>query len=222
MISKIVPVVVGFFLIVHLNYSSASLVYDNGESSWSGATNIYGRVVADDFVLSQDTFLTGVSMDLWLFPTYDVSNLAGMSWWIFENNNGDPGSVVQYGNVQNPAPSYVGVHLSGTVNFWTLFFEFGNDLPLNRDTVYWLGLGVFNQAGTVSWSNSPVTGFDEAVSDAGTLDNWEHNSNPLLDTAFRLYGNPVPVPSAVMFFATGLVWFFGLNAKFDKNQTRKY
>jgi len=213
---RIMSSCIGIFLLMQMSTVSAVLLYDNGDSAWSGATTIsWGGVGSDDFILTQDASLAGVSVDIWVSSSYDISNFEGMNWWVFDNNNGDPGNIINSGSSQNSMLTFVDIHHSGNVEFWKLFFEFGKDIPLQKENTYWLALRTINHSDPISWSNSPVIGFDDAYSADGTFDNWEHTSNPAVDHAFSLYGNPVPAPPAILFFSTGLVWLFGV-------KTRKY
>jgi hypothetical protein len=213
---RIISSCIGIFLLMQMSAASATLLYDNGVSSWSGASNISNWVTADDFILNQDASLIGVSIDIWVSSSYDISNFGGMNWWVFDNNNDDdPGNIIYSGNSQNSVPTFIDVSSTGVVNFWKLFFELGEEVSLQKDNTYWLALRLSNLSDPISWSNSPVIGFNDAESFGGTFDNWEHASNPLVDKAFSLYGKPVPVLPTIVFFSTGLVWLFGA-------KTRKY
>ena len=205
---RLIAVVV-FGVMLTSNICSAEMVYDNGASLWNGAISLSTYVGADDFELSSEVLtVNGASVDLWVnSTTFDFSSpdFGGMNWWIFGDNSGDPGAIIANGTSQNPLATHVETHSSG-VEFWDLYFDLGTDVSLAANTTYWFGMGLTNTSDPISWSNSVLSGVNNAESLVAALPsfNWTHSTNGGNDLAFELHGTVVPVPGAFLLGMLGL------------------
>ena len=195
-------------------------LYDNGQSSWSGASGfgyVTIDVLADDFVLDVQSTIDSATVDLWLAKEMDPIN-GDIQWWLFNDNNGDPGAITDSGYGTNLSSTHVGQHpANDNVQFWTLAFNFDHGVSVKANNSYWFGLSI-QDLGNVGWSNSLTKGYNDARSPNGTFDNWEHTSSSNSDMSFKLYGEPVPEPATMLLFGAGLAGLVGYRRRQAKKK----
>ena len=163
------------------------VVYNNGDSLWDGASSIVDWVVADDFSLENDTTLTGASVDLWYNSTTFDYFSGPIYWFILDDNDGLPGTIVAQGPGIKSSPTYIGPHSSGNTHKWRLAFNFENEIPLKANRTYWFGLFARDQEiGEVYWSDTWANGYNDARSQDGKY--WQQDSSTSRNPAFRLIG----------------------------------
>jgi hypothetical protein len=130
-------------------------VYESAPNDYSGGAEISLYIAADDFILGTDAVLTGASVD--------VSDGIGggtrwdgtVQWWIMMDNGGAPGTVIASGMGQNIRQVNLFTYPLGSREF-TVNFDFGQNIPVTRDTTYWLALHLqanYSSAG-VGWSHA--------------------------------------------------------------------
>ena len=171
---------------------------------------VYGTtdVLADDFVLDVQGTIDSATVDLWLAEGMDPIN-GNIQWWLFNDNNGDPGAITASGYGTNLSSTHIEQHHTNeNVQFWILAFNFDHGVSVKANTLYWFGLSI-QDLRNVWWSNSLTKGYNDARSQNGTFDNWEHTSSSNFDMSFKLYGEPVPEPATMLLFGTGLAGLAG-------------
>ncbi len=155
-----------------LRCSATTIIYDNGPSNLSDGANMSAYFVADDFVLSSNYNLEGVSWassaDSDPYPQY--SNL--VDWAILNDNSGSPGSIVTSGS-SSPTFTDTGSQILGTE-------EFQLSIPLNPSVAispgtYWLSLSVDpngNLTQGVYWDTTSATHGSVAMSSTSLSGPW--------------------------------------------------
>ena len=171
---------------------SASLLYDNGQGTQLGGSAIGHFLAADDFVLGTDANLTSASVDI-LERHHSVDGLwdGTVKWWILYDNGGEPGVVKASGTGQNISPS-----TPVFPPYFTVDFEFGQEVSVERYKTYWLVLHFQSDFDRVSvfWEFSSFTNNNISYS-GGELVNGAPDFNGMYggpgvyDKAFRLYGD---------------------------------
>jgi PEP-CTERM motif len=196
-----------------------TMIYDNGTFTPSGGNNITSTASADDF-----TFASTQTFDqarVWLMdtslPGNTIEQFSGtLSWFVYTNNAGKPGTVITSGTVSGASITTVdtGVDFSTTVGSFRVF-QF--DFPVSSTTLtagtYWFrvkenGLTAPNDGSQVFWLNSgSSTGFGtRADTNPVTPSTWIFN-NPT-DRAFQLLGSTTaPEPGTMALIAVGGMGF---------------
>jgi hypothetical protein len=208
-------VVLGLALACGGQQARAALVFDQSSvvATSSGALNISEYVIADDFTVSSTVTLTGLRV--WLVDargTADngvLDNFGGtLSWGIFANSAGSPGTLLASGFNATPVLTDTGFNGTGT-GVDVVIADLDLSGPTLAPSTYWLGLhegtwgSAYDGSSTVNsvifWYPTTV-GFGSTAhgnSDEVSLaDSWVDTE--FVNTAFRLSGDvvqPVPEPA---------------------------
>ncbi|MGI8924577.1 MAG: PEP-CTERM sorting domain-containing protein [Fimbriimonadales bacterium] len=175
--------------------ASAQLLYDNGPPNQASGNEMTQWLQAENFTLTGNATLGWIrfwTIEDSVFGSYD----GNVDWFVFDNNGGIPGSIVDSGSVTNPSKTFLQSGILGVFDEYVYDLDIA-DVALTGSTDYWLGLHVNVGYGsrreiyweTTSAGNAP-TGQE---SDGGTMNNWFGNGQ---EHAFELYG-PVPEPSTI-------------------------
>jgi hypothetical protein len=195
----IVPLTVMFLLtmVARADY----VVFDNGEPLIYGYGNgILDRIHAEDFELTQDAILT--KGHFW--------TLEGVIWdgtleyFIFDDDNGTPGTVISFGDGQSVVKNATG-RITPGADEYEYSFEFETPIDLDAGKTYWFGLHMdADYAGNsygITWSDSVAgLGYTCYESLGGTLDNWVDSG---IHRAFYL--EAVPEPATLSLFSLGVL-----------------
>lgn len=185
-------------MVLFSNSVFASVVYDNG-SFGSSANDISVQMVADDFKLSTDTLLTGVSFyafgDNGRYTPWDGT----IDYAIFRDGGNSPGKLLVSGKGQSVSRdvAFDWGYPYGEQFRFNLTFQ--DPVLASKDTIYWMGihLGSTYNYSRWYWNFTPAeSGGNSSSSFGGNLSNWTNWFNR--DRAFYLSGSPassVPEPS---------------------------
>jgi len=183
--------------------TNAEIVFDNGEPTiyTEVGNDVLGSLQADDFVLTQDIFLTGAHF--WTLEENAFAWDGTLEYFIFVNDNGAPGTIISTGDGQSIQKNATGEETPGATEY-EYSFEFETPVSLVSDSMYWFGLhlasGYPSDALWDIWWSPSVAGFGSTSfeSDGGTLDNWSDSG---IHRAFYLEG--IPEPATIFLLGVG-------------------
>jgi len=177
------------------------IVFDNGEPSiYSYGNDILRWLQTDDFILTENTILTGAH-----FWTQETDLWDGtLEYFIFADDSGIPGTIINSGDGQSVVKNATGGATPGSEEY-EYSFMFETPIDLGAGEIYWFGLhlasGYPSEAEYWPWSTS-VSGFGSTSfeSEGGTLDNWVNTG---IHRAFYL--EAVPEPGTLSLVALGIL-----------------
>ena len=95
--------ILGMSLVARADY----IVFDNGEPTVdTGGNDIWGWLQADNFVLAENTILTGAHF--WTHERDDRIWDGTLEYFIFADNGGIPGTIINSGDGQNIQKNTIG------------------------------------------------------------------------------------------------------------------
>ncbi|MBA3725772.1 MAG: PEP-CTERM sorting domain-containing protein [Armatimonadetes bacterium] len=174
--------------------ASAQLIYGNGPPDQQNGNEMTQWLQAENFNLSGNSTLGWIR-----FWTIEVPNAAydgNVDWFVFDNNGGIPGSIVDSGSVSNPSKTFLQSGILGSFDEYVYDLDIA-DVNLTGSTDYWLGLHINADYGSrrdIYWESGGGNAPTGQESDGGTMNNWSGNGT---EHAFELYG-PVPEPSSLV------------------------
>lgn len=180
-------------------------IYSNGLPNGSNGNEMTSWIQADDFTLTTSTNVVGIRF--WGIIGTGASYAGSISWRIYENNSGEPGSTVLHsGTFTGSGVGQGPVAIEGYTRYQ---FDIPTAFTLGAGT-YWLGLHNGDYTNTARaefyWettdANETASGReDESPFDSG---GWYNNGN---EHAFELLGESstsVPEPASISLLVVGI------------------
>ena len=165
-----------------------NMIFNGGGPNLVNAYEFTFWVEADDFEFPEHMVLTDVH--LWgcdLGTPWDGT----IEWWVFEDNAGSPGAIVDQGNGVLAGRTLTGEIIADTCDEYVMDFDLDHEVSLDGNVRYWLGLHMAPDFTTVNGDYWELTdnafGADGMTSLGGTFDNWEDFG---VRFAFFLTGHP--------------------------------
>jgi len=192
--------------------ASDPIVYDNMPSGYNpdGITSSqldtaypFNSQVADDFVLSGDFFITGMT---WVGGFFNGDPIEVPAWNLIMYN--DAGGTPTGGGLADPSVSAFFIAMPGVVNrvdngdgTFTWSTDFGSSIALTGGTTYWVAIQgehffppQYGQAASLDQvGNFATSGFPLLGTDYWTGLPYDGVS----DVAFQLHGVVIPTPGAL-------------------------
>jgi hypothetical protein len=185
----------------------AGVVFTNGSGVDTGnADNMSGFIEAENFQFGSTTQFTDVH-----FMAVNFNLLSGytgsVSWFIYSDNGGVPGSTLSSGNVAvTPADiGPAGGLLTGYEAYDMSFFI--TPFTATGGTAYWLGLHngpLSNTAGSFSWASATSGPRDAQALQAPYNGSWFADVQELYFQLTNDASGAVPEPSTFAIMAAGL------------------
>jgi len=184
-----------------------NIVFDNGGApdASSGFTLVDSQLMAEDFIINTDTFVTD-------FHFVSIGDPTNIVFTIYADAGGLPGAVLASGNPQNLVTSQI-----GTMFLWEVWFDLEDPFLAQAGVQYWFGLHSTNPSGATdgAWlfSNSGGFGSGTAHSSGVPPTTWTIQN---LDSWFQLSGHQaivggelLPIDSTALMLAglqSSAVW----------------
>ena len=191
-----------------VSVAPAQLLFSNGLSDQNNGNEMTQWLQAENFSAASNSSVE--SARFWsgdLSPsTWDGS----LTWWIFNDSGGAPGSVVATGAATNIVRTATGNTVFGSYTEYEWTFDL-TPTAVTGSVTYWFGLHAstdFNRDEIYWMTSSNGVGPAGHESDGGTLNNWSSNGS---EHAFELYG-AVPEPSTFVALA-GLAGLLAIRRK---------
>src|SRR5260370_3879454 len=207
MMRRAVSVAVLFLVIVCGVPAAAQILFDNGPPDFSSGFEMGLRVLADDFTLKAPS--TPKSVRFWSIESAQSSYNGSISWWIYSDGGGIPGSPIPgYTGSSQATRTYLGQGSnSAAPNEFLNEFDLGS-LPALAPGTYWLVLhnGPLsqNQYTCFAWAlaapNATPVSQQSTVVTGGfwtNISGWFTNGKQL---AFQILTDPVKVSRSKLNF----------------------
>jgi PEP-CTERM motif len=186
--------------------AAATIIYDNGGPNRDATDEVTEWVQAEDFSVASATTLAGAHFWTVEYGAWDGT----LTWYVFADNGGLPGSALATGNGINVVKTATGNTVFGGPQY-EYSFDFDNPLALTGGTAYWFGLHLSSDfdLDRIGWQLTlPGLGTYGAHSHLGTFDNWIGNGG---QHAFYLTDTSTAVPEPSTFVMLGAT-LLGLGA----------
>jgi hypothetical protein len=155
-----------------------TVIFDNGAPDQLNGGEVTQYVESEDFMVERPGILT--DCHFWTMEGYGI--WGGNPWdgtleyWIFANNGGWPGGIIDSGSGQNIVRT-----ATGGPSWFAYDFDMERPVPLVADNTYWLGLHLasdYNDRDEIYWETTTV-GWGAIGKDSlgGTFDNWSNVGN---------------------------------------------
>jgi len=149
------------------------LIFDGGGPNLVNAFDMTLWVQADDFEFTEDMVLSDVH--IWGCDR-DTPWDGTIEWWIFDDNAGSPGVIVDQGNGILVDRTFTGETVPTLCPEFVMDFDLDHDVSLDGNVRYWLGLHMaddFSTSDLVAWELTDNSfGSNKMESSGGTFDNW--------------------------------------------------
>ncbi|WP_309707667.1 PEP-CTERM sorting domain-containing protein [Armatimonas sp.] len=202
-----VQALIGAVALPHAAHAQ-TLIYTNGALSTGNAKNISSASIADDFVFSSTRSFDQVRV--WLMdtsaPNNTLNNFGGtLSWLIYNNNAGLPGTIFASGTTSAVTLTDTGLKFGSTFSIFQADFSVPSQ-TLTAGT-YWFRIrenGITDGADFTStfWMDSgSSTGFQTVAGNGVNPTTWGNNG--ATNRAFNFFASSAPEPGTLPFLALG-------------------
>ena len=118
-----------------------NVIFDGGRAAFESALVFQSplAIIADDFVLNEEVFLTDVHFDV----NQMVPDLLEFDFFIYDNDNGNPGSLIVQGSAVNVHRESFDPDAFGGESF-RYWFDLDPPVLLQADTIFWLRIDQTN------------------------------------------------------------------------------
>jgi len=144
-----------------------NIIYDNGLPDVTNSFRMENVIRADDFVLIEDKELTDVH--IWTREDPDAWD-GTIDWFVFEDNEGQPGTLVSSGNGILQQKDLLVDGGDGLSNY-SYDFDLDNPVLLQGGNTYWLGLHL----GQTFDADLPRVLWTQSFSGAGAFNHFSFN-----------------------------------------------
>jgi len=161
--------------------AGAAVIFDNGAPDQQNGNEATLWIQSEDFMVKQPEILT--DCHFWTLEGYGAP-YGGNPWdgtlqyWVFADNGGTPGAIIDSGSGQNIVKTGTGGTANGA-NEFVYDFDLQQPVPLAADSIYWLGLHLasdYQDGDQIFWeTTSQGWGSTGIESSGGTMDNWANN-----------------------------------------------
>jgi hypothetical protein len=194
--------------------ASAAVIFDNG-GPIAGGSEATGWVQADDFQLGGSATIAGAQIYIGGLPS-GIGNWDGtVSYFIFADNAGAPGTLLTSGAGQNISTTDTGMPWLNDASIFQVEFDLVSAFDAAAGTTYWFGIHLstdFNVDNIFWMDTDSATGNGQESRD-GTFDNWSSNGG--FERAFALFDDTtaVPEPGTLALFGSGLLGMTALRRR---------
>jgi hypothetical protein len=177
--------VLALFMQVAEATAGNTAIFDNGAPDQHKGNEVTQWVQSEDFMVEQPEILT--DCHFWTFEGAGAP-AGGNPWdgtleyWVFADNAGAPGAIIDSGLGQNKVRTGTGVIVLETYNEFAYDFDMERPVPLVAGNIYWLGLHLasdYTDRDEIYWetTNQGLGAFGSTgiESYGGTFDNWANN-----------------------------------------------
>jgi len=179
---KIFSILPAIALLVASPMAYGVIVYDNGGPDQENGNECTEWLQADNFQLASPATIGAAE-----FWTGEDGPWDGtLNWWIFNNDAGQPGSILASGAGAGVTKVATGTQLLFGVEY-KYDFSLAGVPTLAAGTTYWFGIHLSSDwnRDEIYWETTAPTSGNGHESDGGTMDNWGNNG---LEHAFNLSG----------------------------------
>lgn len=204
-------------LALAVQIAEAEVIFDNGGPDQQSGSEFTQWVQSEDFMVGQPPVnlmfvqpaILLTDCHFWTIEGYGT-NSGGNLWdgtleyWVFADNGGAPGAIIDSGFGQNIVRTGTGVIVLESYNEFVYDFDMEQPVPLVAGSTYWLGLHLasdYIDRDEIYWetTNQGLGAFGSTgnESEGGTFDNWFNNGQ---HHAFYL---TTPEPATVCLLGLG-------------------
>ncbi len=183
---------------------AASVIYSTGPSNLSGASDMSGQILAEDFTIATADDVTAVVFDLSATSFTPSSSSIGLAF--FSDVSGGPGGILASATISAAGATLTGNNVNGN-NEWRVPLTLSSPLFLSAGT-YWVALrdgawGTALNKPEVDWNQTDfgIDSFAMATTLVTGASGWTSTG---VNLTFEIDGGLAPVPEPATWLTAGL------------------